>query len=519
MPSVRHLVLILGDQLDHASAALADFDVANDLILMIEAESEANHVWSHKARIAIFIAAMRHFSLDQQRLHRRVDYVKLGSAQGSLADILTLKLGEHQPAKLVLVEPGEYRLEQAIIATCKAAQMTLVMRDDTHFLASRNDFATWARGYKQLRMEFFYRSMRLKTGVLMLGNKPEGGEWNYDHDNRGSFGKNGPAKMRAPLGFQPDSLTQQVIAEVEKFFPNHPGSLEHFKWPVTRTDALKLLADFIEHRLPQFGQFQDAMWSNEATLYHSLLSAALNLKLLNPREVIDGALHAYQEKRVDTRPPLGISSTEGFIRQILGWREFIRGVYWLDMPGLLASNHFEHSRPLPNWYWSGETDMNCMRQVIAMTLAHGYSHHIQRLMVTGMFGVLAEINPRELHEWYLAMYVDAVEWVEAPNTLGMALYANGGRFTSKPYIASGAYINRMSNFCAGCRFKPNEKTGANACPITTLYWNFLDKHEASFAANPRTALMVKNLQKLSVAEREEIRRLAAVQLACKDNES
>lgn len=498
--------MVLGDQLDSASAALSDFDFASDVILMIEAASEARFVWSHKARIAIFLSAMRHFAIEQRQLNRRVDYIKLGSERGSLIDILKAKLIEHAPRKLVLIEPGEYRLEQAIIAASKAARVTLALREDTHFLASRRDFRSWAQGSKQLRMEFFYRRMRFKTAVLMQGDRPEGGEWNYDHDNRGAFGKAGPAKLRAPLGFKPDAVTQQVIAEVEQTFPDHPGSLSHFKWPVTRADGLRLLADFIEHRLPHFGQFQDAMWSNEATLYHSLLSAALNLKLLNPREVIDAALKAYREKRA------GIASTEGFIRQILGWREFIRGVYWQDMPRLLEANHYGHQRCLPKWYWTGETDMNCMRQVITMTLTHGYSHHIQRLMVTGMFGILAEINPRELHQWYLAMYVDAVEWVEAPNTLGMALYANGGRYTSKPYIASGAYINRMSNFCLGCRFKPNEKTGPMACPISTLYWNFLDKHEASFSANPRMALMIKNLHKLPDTERAKIKRQASILL-------
>ncbi len=252
--------------------------------------------------------------------------------------------------------------------------------------------------------------MRLKTGVLMAGKQPIGGQWNYDSDNRRSFGAKGPPERPTPLGFPPDDVTLGVIAEVEKNFADHPGSLDSFAWPVTRDNALKLLDDFVQHRLRNFGDFQDAMWSGEPALYHSLLSAALNLKLLNPREVIAAALAAYEENHV------GLASVEGFIRQILGWREFIRGVYWLDMPTLLGANHFDHQRLLPKWYWTGDTHMNCMRQVVGMTLTHGYSHHIQRLMVTGMFGIFAEIRPQELHEWYLAMYVDAVEWVEAPNT-------------------------------------------------------------------------------------------------------
>ncbi len=498
-PEIRHLVLVLGDQLDAKSAAFADFDPTQDHVLMIEAASEATHVWSHKARIAMFLAAMRHFAQSLAAKQIPIDYVRLNSEPGTLIDILQRRLQQYRPQKLILVEPGEYRLEHAIIEICKAAVVTLAIRDDDHFLCSRAAFATWARGYKQLRMEFFYRSMRLKAGVLMAGKQPIGGQWNFDSENRRSFGAKGPSERRAPLGFPADSLTREVLKDIEQHFPDHPGSLASFAWPVTRDDALKLLGDFVKHRLPHFGNFQDAMWSGEPALYHSLLSVALNLKLLNPREVIAAALDAYENNRV------ALASAEGFIRQILGWREFIRGVYWLDMPQLLDANHFKHQRSLPQWYWSGNTQMNCMRQVVAMTLAHGYSHHIQRLMVTGMFGTIAEIDPAELHKWYLAMYVDAVEWVEAPNTLGMALFANGGRFTSKPYVASGAYINRMSNFCKNCRYKPEEKTGPNACPVTVLYWHFLDKHEPVFAGNPRTALMVKNLAKLPNETRAAIR--------------
>jgi deoxyribodipyrimidine photolyase-related protein len=343
---VRHLVLILGDQLDAQSAALADFDPAVDRVLMIEAASEARHVWSHKARIAMFLAAMRHFAAWLATQKFPVDYVRLNAEAGSLTDILLQRLEHYRPQKLIAAEPGEYRLEQAIIEVCRACDTPLAMRDDTHFLASRTEFVEWARGYKQLRMEFFYRSMRLKTGVLMAGKQPIGGQWNFDSENRRSFGAKGPPERRTPLGFPPDEVTRDVILEVEKSFADHPGSLDSFAWPVTRDDALKLLDDFVQHRLPNFGDFQDAMWSGEPALYHSLLSAALNLKLLNPREVIASALAAYEENRV------GLASVEGFIRQILGWREFIRGVYWLDMPNLLQANHFAHRGPLPKWYWT-----------------------------------------------------------------------------------------------------------------------------------------------------------------------
>jgi deoxyribodipyrimidine photolyase-related protein len=293
-----------------------------------------------------------------------------------------------------------------------------------------------------------------------------------------------------------------VIDAVQRHFPENPGGLGDFDWPVTREQALVALRDFLDHRLELFGRYQDAMWTAQPFLYHARISAALNLKLLDPREVADAAVTAWREGRA------GLASVEGFVRQIIGWREFIRGVYWLEMPGLAEANHFEHTRDLPRWFWTGETHMACQREAITQTLRYGYAHHIQRLMVTGLFGLLAEIAPRQVAHWYLAVYVDAVEWVELPNVAGMALYANGGRFTSKPYAASGAYIQRMSNYCAGCRYDPGKKVGDDACPLTTLYWNFLDRHEEELGSSPRTALMVKNLQRLSADERAAVRNQA-----------
>jgi deoxyribodipyrimidine photolyase-related protein len=342
--------------------------------------------------------------------------------------------------------------------------------------------------------------MRKKTGYLMRDGEPEGGQWNFDQDNRKGFGKAGPGLIPPPATFAPDDTTRQVMAMVERRFSDHPGSLAGFDWPVTREDALHALADFTGNRLAMFGPHQDAMWTDTPYAWHSKLSAALNLKLLDPREVIAAAIDAGKSHK------LPLASVEGFVRQILGWREFIRGVYWLDMPAMAKANFFGHTRKLPRWYWTGETSMNCMRDSIGQTLRHGYAHHIQRLMVTGNFALLAEVEPREVCEWYLGAYVDAVEWVELPNTAGMALFANGGRFTSKPYVASGAYINRMSNYCNGCRYDPALRHGAGACPVTVLYWNFLDKQEKVLAANPRAALMIKNLGRLSAGERLSVRR-------------
>ena len=509
----RNLVLILGDQLNFDNPALDGFDAAQDAVLMVECTSEATHVWSHKARIVLFLSAMRHF------------YYRLENQYSSRLQGMYLKLGEHDfptlsaawahtiatlnPQKIIICEPGEYRLEQDLIMLRKEMNTQLVVRDDTHFMCSKADFKHWAglgeKSTKQLRMEFFYRKIRQKYDVLMQGSEPEGGTWNFDAENRKTFGKTGPKNVPTAPQVSIDEVTQEVINTVMKYFPNHPGSLKHFIWPVTREAALQFLNDFIANKLAGFGNHQDAMWQSSNAvqspfLWHSLLSTSLNLKLLNPREVIATAVAAYKSHQ------LPLASVEGFIRQILGWREFIRGVYWLDMPQMGESNHYRHNRALPSWYWSGDTHMNCMKQTVNDTMQHGYAHHIQRLMVTGMFGILAEINPREVEAWYLAVYVDAVEWVELPNVAGMALYANGGRFTSKPYAASGAYIKRMSNYCSHCRYQPEVKAGANACPTTTLYWNFLIKHYDSFSRNPRTVLMTKNVDRLSTEE------IAAIQM-------
>ena len=497
---MRHLVLVLGDQLDANSSAFDGFDPAQDRILMVEARGEGERVWSHRARTVLFLSAMRHFADELRARAWPLTYHTLDDApQGGLVEVITHYLHRYSPAALVLAEPGEYWLEAALRELSATAGSRLELRLDTHFIVSRADFLRWAKGYKQLRMEFFYRHVRKQTGVLMDGDEPEGGAWNYDAENRASFGKKGPGLVPAHAGFEPDAITRQVMDAVQRHFPSNPGALDEFDWPVTREQALAALRDFIDHRLELFGRYQDAMWTAQPFLYHARISAALNLKLLNPREVANAAVTAWREGRV------GLASVEGFVRQIIGWREFIRGVYWLEMPGLAAANHFGHARDLPRWFWTGETHMACQREAVTQTLRHGYAHHIQRLMVTGLFGLLAEIDPRQVAHWYLAVYVDAVEWVELPNVAGMALYANGGRFTSKPYAASGAYIHRMSNYCAGCRYDPAKKTGDDACPLTTLYWNFLDRHEAELGGSPRTALMVKNLQRLSAEERAAVR--------------
>ncbi len=512
---MRSLILVLGDQLDIDSPALAGLDPAQDRVLMIEAEGEATVVWSHKARIALFLSAMRHFANEIAARGWPIDYWSLDDANADEAGFgqrLQRALEQYQPQQLKLLEPGELRMQQQIATACKAAGVEWQWVDDTHFLCSRQAFADWARGKKELRMEFFYRVMRKQYRVLMDGDEPTGGAWNFDADNRSAYPKRtGPGPIPPPAAFEPDAITREVLALVERRFASHPGSLEKFCWPVTRAQALEALAVFISTRLQHFGTWQDAMWTDTPTGWHSLLSVALNLHLLNPREVVAAAERAYRKGKVP------LESAEGFVRQILGWREFIRGVYWLDMPGMKEANHYGHQRALPAWFWDGETSMACVRDALKQTLELGYAHHIQRLMVTGNFATLAELSPQQVCDWYLAIYVDAIEWVELPNTAGMALHACGARFTSKPYVASGAYINRQSNYCSGCRYDPARRSGEQACPFTTLYWNFIDRHEAALAGNPRTALMAKNLQKLSDDERKAVRVRAAQMLNSLDS--
>ncbi len=499
-PPLRHLILVLGDQLDRDSAVFDDFDPAHDAVWMAEVDHEATQVWSTQARIAMFLAAMRRFRDELRARGWTVHYRALGDhAAPSLEQALAEDLARLQPAKVLAVRPGEWRLAQSLPAAVQAAGVRWVERPDRHFYLDGDDFAAWAGTRRELRMEFFYRWMRKREGVLMQGGQPLGGRWNFDADNREAFDARGPGLRPAPASFPPDATAREVLALVSQRFAAHPGSLRDFDWPLDPAQARAALADFIRHRLPLFGRFQDAMWEGEPWLYHSRLSAAMNLKLIGPREVVQAAVRAGE----DGRAPL--AAVEGFVRQVLGWREFVRGVYWRRMPAMLDENALQADLPLPGFYWTGDTEAACLRDALRQTLDRGYAHHIQRLMVLGLFALLLGVRPREIHAWFLAVYVDAVEWVELPNVLGMSQYADGGRMTSKPYVASGKYIQRMSNHCAGCRFRPDQATGPAACPFTTLYWDFLERHEARFARHPRTALQWRNLARRPAHERAAVR--------------
>jgi deoxyribodipyrimidine photolyase-related protein len=501
---VRRLVLVLVDQLDMHSAALDGFDADADVVWMAEVKEKSAHVWSHKARIVLFLSAMRHFRDSLIAAGHVVDYhlLDVKNKRCSFTQELRSAVKRLKPERLIVVEPGEWRVQQIFRRTAQELGAELEIRPDRSFLCSREEFAEYAGSRKRLLMEHFYREQRRKHGILMKHGKPRGNKWNFDKENRGTFGKSGPGEVARPVSFPPDKVTQEVIALVQKHFPEHPGKLHRFDWAVTPEEAEGALNDFIKYRLGNFGRYQDALWIGHPFLYHSRLSSAMNLKILDPRKVIRAAERALERRRAP------LNSVEGFIRQIAGWREYVRGVYWRHMPGYIESNEFDAHLPLPEFYWTGETDMNCMHECIVQTLEYGYAHHIQRLMVTGLFALLLGVEPKQVHEWYLAIYVDAVEWVELPNTIGMSQYADGGLMATKPYVATGAYIDRMSNYCSGCRFDPRRRTGEEACPFTTLYWDFLLRHERILAKNRRMSLQLRNLGRLDKHERQTLRRRA-----------
>lgn len=501
MPT-RNLVLVLGDQLDHDSSAFDDFDGQRDRVWMAEVEHEATHVWCHQLRIATFFSAMRHFRDELLEKDWRVEYHALTRQPSrdrgkTFAGILGNDVTRFRPDRLVVVQPGEYRVLQNLQQAASDMDVPLEVRPDRHFFCGLDEFRDYAAGRKSLVLEYFYRHMRKKHGVLVdEDGQPDGGEWNFDQDNRESFGSDGPGALPQPMTFEPDAITSEVLEMVAARFGDHPGRLEHFSLPVTHKQAAQYLSHFITHGLSDFGRWEDAMWSDEPFLYHSRLSVPLNLKLLNPRRCVQAAVEAYEHGAAP------INSVEGFVRQILGWREFIRGVYWLQMPEYIELNYLEHERDLPTFFWDGQTDMQCVAQSMQHVLNHGYAHHIHRLMVLGNFAQLWGAHPRKFHEWHMAMYLDAIDWVSLPNTLGMSQYGDGGIVGTKPYCSSGNYINKMSNFCAHCRYDYRKRVGEDACPFTTLYWEFLDRHQQRLQDNRRMNFALKNLERRQEDEDE-----------------
>ena len=497
------LRVILGDQLSSRLDIVAGADKDNDVFLIAEVMAEASHVRHHVKKILFLFSAMRHFAEALRSAGYRVRYVPLDDPNNSqtLDGEILRAVEVLAPAGIIVTEPGEWRLREGFEALRLALPVPLNILPDTRFLCTHAQFNAWAEGRRELRMEFFYRDMRKRHDVLMeKDGKPTGGRWNYDTENR----KPPKAGLASPprLSFRKDAITLEVLDLVKRHFPEGYGRLEPFHFAVTRQQAVLELDHFIEHILPGFGDYQDAMVAGEPYLRHSLLAAYINAGLLYPLEVCrkaEAALHA------GSAP---LNAVEGFIRQILGWREYVRGVYWRFMPGYTTRNALDAHEPLPWFYWSGETRMACMREALRHTYEHAYSHHIQRLMITGNFALLAGLDPKAVHEWYLAVYADAYEWVEAPNTLGMALHADGGLLASKPYAASGNYIRRMSNFCDGCSYDPAVSVGERACPFNALYWDFLSRHRERFSHNARMPYVYATWDKMGAAKQAALRRQA-----------
>ena len=491
------LRFVFGDQLSTTLSSLEDLG-KNDIVFMTEVNEEATHVKHHKKKLVFIFSAMRHFAHALSRRHDRVIYSYLTDSdnQGSFTKECQRIIQKHNISKIIITEPSEYRVLEAVKSWESLFKIPVEIRQDERFLCSKSRFFSWAKDKKQLRMEFFYREMRKEWDILMDGSNPVGNQWNYDDENRKSPDKN----MIIPDLFKvkEDAITQTVKDMVAEQFSDHFGDIEPFHYAVTREDALLCLADFINQRLVSYGTYQDAMVMDEPFLYHSLISLYLNCGLLDPLECILEVQKAYHNKKAP------LNSVEGFIRQILGWREYIRGIYWLKMPGYDHENGLNAHRSLPDFFWTGQTSMACLKQAITQTKENAYAHHIQRLMVIGNFALLAGLNPVEVNEWFHIVYADAYEWVELPNVSGMVLFADGGVVASKPYAGSGSYINKMSNYCTNCVYSPHEKNGKKACPFNYLYWNFFIENKEHLEKNPRIGMAYRTLARFDDKKQETI---------------
>ncbi|MGM0560420.1 MAG: cryptochrome/photolyase family protein [Pseudomonadota bacterium] len=495
----RCLRLILGDQLSPHITSLQDADPGRDLLLMAEVKAETTYVRHHRKKIALVFAAMRHFAEGLESKGYKLVYRRYDSDPtcSSLLEAVRAAVAQLHISRLVVTEPSEWRLRREMENWAAELGIPVEIREDRRFICSHDRFARWTRGRKTLRMEHFYRALRRETGLLMEEDQPAGGQWNYDRENRKAL----PRVTAAPEvpSFEPDGITREVLQLVGREFDRHFGMLEPFTLAATADQADTVLTHFLEKGLPFFGDYQDAMKQGAPVLFHAMISAYLNIGLLDPLEVCRRAEQAWREGRAP------LNAVEGFIRQILGWREYVRGLYWQEMPGYAELNALAAERPLPAFYWTGETEMNCLRHVIGETHANAYAHHIQRLMVTGNFALLAGLDPKAVNAWYMVVYADAYEWVELPNTHGMALHADGGLMASKPYAASGKYIDRMSDYCRNCRYDVKQATGEGACPFNYLYWDFIARHEQRFRGNPRMTMPLSTLHRMKPEKLEAMR--------------
>ncbi len=496
---MKKLRLILGDQLNHHHSWYENID-ENTVYLIMEMRQETDYVQHHIQKIIAFFAAMQHFADFLQKNGHQVVLLKIDDERNTqnLTQNLNYFFENCNIEKFEYQLPDEYRLDQQLSNFCKSIAIPFEAFDTEHFLTKRDDLATFFEGKKTYLMESFYRSMRKKYQIMMDGTDPKGGQWNYDAANRKPY-KGNTENIGVSIT---DNDYSHILASINNSKISYIGNIDavHFTWATSREEAIQVLNYFLENLFENFGNYQDAMHTGHWSLFHSRISFALNSKILSPMEVVQAA-ELYWKSHPEK---ISIEQCEGFIRQIIGWREYMRGIYWAKMPKFAKLNYFENTRKLPSWFWTGDTKMNCLKHAITQSLDHAYAHHIQRLMITGNFALLAGIHPNEVDKWYLGIYIDAIEWVEITNTRGMSQFADGGIVGTKPYISSANYIDKMSNYCSGCYYNKSEKLGEKACPFNSLYWNFYDQHQDLLGRNPRIGMMYQILKKMDNTEKAKI---------------
>ncbi|MBB6520007.1 cryptochrome/photolyase family protein [Pseudoteredinibacter isoporae] len=502
MTKTVELRFLFGDQLNIQHSWFADVNTAC-LYVMAEMPSELAYVRHHHQKISAFFAAMRAFSADLKAAGHRVLYLDLNQCDGknTLVEVLHPIIEQYQPESLLFQEVDEFRLQQHIERIQAKAKLNVGIVESEHYFLPKQELSKYFSPGKHKKMEFFYRALRKRFDILMCDGGPEGERWNFDSDNRKKLAKKDIPDIPEPLVFENDVNDIADLLETHKV-KTIGAAKSKIDWPVNREQSLRLLHWFCQYCLPNFGRFQDAMTGQSEhswSLYHSRLSFSLNCKLLSPDEVIKVAIQQYRD-----REEIDLAQLEGFVRQILGWREFVRGIYWTNMPGYKQSNFLASDRKLPDFFWNANVDMHCLRSALQHALERSYSHHIERLMVIGNYCLLAGIDPDQVDEWYLGVYADAIEWVQLPNTRGMSQFADGGLLATKPYVASGAYMNRMSDHCRSCTFNVKKAAGEGACPLNSLYWYFLETHRERFAKNPRMTMSYKNWDAKSSENQSDI---------------
>ena len=500
---MKTLRLILGDQLNSQHSWFEKVD-DNVIYLMAEMRQETDYVKHHIQKVVAFFLAMRNFSTELTEKGHHVIYFNISDKDNpqDLEKLILQTIEKYQIKCFEYQLPDEYRLDEQLKAFCSNLTIPSKVNDSEHFYTSRYELKDFFEGKKQLLMESFYRMMRKKHDVLMIGSQPLDGKWNFDQNNRNKYKNEVPIPF--PLEFHKD--VKELVSEIENQGIETMGSIDasNFNWPTSRSESLQLISYFCEHLLPYFGTYQDSLFTGHKFLFHSRLSFALNSKIISPKEVIDGVINYYFENQDE----IELAQVEGFVRQIIGWREYVRGIYWKEMPNYSKMNALENYNKLPDFFWTGKTKMKCMKHSISQSLTEAYAHHIQRLMVIGNFSLLTQLHPDAVDEWYLGVYIDAIEWVELPNTRGMSQYADGGIVATKPYVSSGSYINKMSDYCGNCHYNVKDKLGEKACPFNSLYWNFLDEKKHHFAKNQRMSMMLALLNKMKPEELVKIKEKA-----------